>query len=148
VWALYIDIQFLNYDGNSLDSAWLAVTSALSRTRLPPIQFDLDLNRGFIVDGGLSISLPFLGGNTFACSFVGIDEGTYVLVDPDEEEENLATEHVCVVIDQERRLRYLNKRGIGLKKEDIKRCIELAADRAGYLSFMLEESADKVQISE
>lgn len=92
--------------------------------------------------------LVFGGENTFASSFVGIDEGKYILFDPDEEEEGLATETVIVVIDQERRLRYLYKGGIGLKREDIKRCIELAGERAGYLSFILEESADKIQISD
>jgi len=100
-----------------------------------------------IVDG-LPAKLPFEGENTFACSFVGIGEGKYVLVDPDEEEESLATETVTVVIDQERQLRYLFKSGIGLTRDDIKRCIELAGERAGYLSFVLDESANKIQTSE
>ena len=146
-WTLYIDVQFLNYDGNAFDAAWLAICSALSRIQLPPITFNTDLNRGVIVDG-VPAKLPFEGGNTFACSFVGIDEGKYVLVDPDEEEESLATETVTVVIDQERELRYLFKSGIGLKRDDIKRCIGLAGERAGYLSFVLEESANKIQTSE
>jgi exosome complex RNA-binding protein Rrp42 (RNase PH superfamily) len=147
VWTLYIDIQFLNYDGNALDSAWLAVTSALSRTKLPPIQYNTDLERGVIVDG-IPASIPFGGTGTFACSFVGIDEGKYLLIDPDEEEEALATETVTVIIDQDRRLRYLYKGGLGLSKEDIRRCVELASDRAGYLSFIVEQSASKVQISD
>jgi exosome complex component RRP43 len=147
VWTLYIDIQFLNYDGNALDSAWLSLTSALSRLELPPIQFNPDLNRGVIVDG-FPAKLLFGGANTFACSFVGIDEGKYILFDPDEEEEELATENVTIVIDQERRLRYLYKGGIGLKRGDIKRCIELAGERAGYLSFISEQSANKIQMSD
>ena len=147
VWTLYIDILFLNYDGNALDSAWLALTSALPRMELPPIQFNTDLNRGVIIDGDPA-KLDFGGENTFACSFVGIDEGKYILFDADEEEESLATETVTVVIDQERRLRYLYKGGIGLKRDDIRRCIELAGERAGYLSFILEESASKIQISD
>ena len=118
-----------------------------SRMELPPIQFNTDLNRGVIIDG-VPAKLDFGGENTFACSFVGIDEGKYILFDADEEEESLATETVTVVIDQERRLRYLYKGGIGLKREDIRRCIELAGERAGYLSFILEESASKIQISD
>lgn len=145
VWTLYIDIQFLNYDGNAFDSLWLALTSALSRTTLPPVQFNPDLNRGVVVDG-MPIKLAFRGEGTFACSFVGIDEGKYILMDPDEEEESLATETVCVVIDQERRLRYLFKGGNGLKKSDIIVCIELASERAGYLGFVVEESSSKIQI--
>ena len=97
---------------------------------------------------GIAAKVVFGGANTFACSFVGIDEGKYILIDPDEEEESLATEIINVVIDQERRLRYLYKGGIGLKKEDIKRCIDLAGERAGYLSFVLEESANKIQRSD
>jgi exosome complex component RRP43 len=147
-WTLYIDVQFLNYDGNAFDPAWLAVSSTLSRIQLPPITFNTDLNRGVIVDGGAPAKLPFAGENTFACSFVGIDEGKYVLFDPDEEEESLATEMMTVVTDEERRLRYLFKSGIGLKRDDIKRCIELAGERAGYLSFVLEKSASKIQTSE
>jgi len=147
VWTLFIDIQFLNYDGNALDSAWLSLTSALTRLQLPPIQFNPDLNRGIIIDG-VPCNVPFEGENTFACSFISIDEGKYLLFDPDEEEESLANETVTVVIDQDRRLRYLFKVGMGMKREDIKRCIELAGDRAGYLSFVLEESANKMQISD
>lgn len=147
VWTLYVDIQFLNYDGNALDSAWLALTSALSQLKLPPVQYNSDLTRGVVVDG-VPTRVPFGGENTFACSFIGIDEGKYLIIDPDEDEESLATESVCVVIDQERRLRYLYKGGIGLGQEDIKRCIELAGERAGYLSFVLEESTNKMQISD
>ena len=147
VWILYIDIQFLNYDGNALDSAWLAVTSSLSRTQLPPVQYNSDLEKGVIIDG-VPAPIPFNGTGTFACSFIGIDEGKYLLIDPDEEEETLATETVSVVIDQERRIRYLYKGGIGLSKEDVRRCVELAGDRAGYLSFIVEQSASKVQISD
>lgn len=147
VWSLFIDIQFLNYDGNALDSAWLALTSALSRTQLPPVQYNPDLNKGVVVDG-VPARIPFGGVGTFACSFVGIDEGKYILIDPDEEEESLATDSVCVVIDQERRLRYLYKGGIGLSKEDIRRCVDLAGERAGYLSFIVEQSANKIQISD
>jgi len=147
VWTLYIDIQFLNYDGNALDSAWLSVTSALSRTTLPPVQYNADLGRGVVVDG-MPTKVEFGGEGTFACSFVGIDGGKYVLIDPEEEEEELATERVCVVIDQERRLRYMLKTGLGLRRGDIKRCMELAGERAGYLSFVVEESASKIQISD
>ena len=147
MWTLYIDIQFLNFDGNGLDSAWLALTAALSRMELPPIEFNPDLNCGVIVEG-VPTKLAFKGENTFACSFVGIDEGKYLLFDPDEEEESLATETVTLVIDQERQLRYLFKGGVGLKREDIQRCIELSGERAGYLSFILEESASTVEISD
>jgi exosome complex RNA-binding protein Rrp42 (RNase PH superfamily) len=74
---------------------------------------------------------------------VGIDQGKYVLADPDEEEESLATETVIVAVDLDRRLRYLYKSGNDLKREDIKRCVDLAGERAGYLSFITEESSNK-----
>jgi exosome complex RNA-binding protein Rrp42 (RNase PH superfamily) len=114
---------------------------------LPPIQFNPDLDRGVIIDG-IQSRLAFQGGNTFSCSFVGIDEGKYILVDPDEEEEDLATENMFVVIDQERRLRYLYKGGIGFTKDHIKKCIAIAGDRAGYLSFIIEDSGNKIQTSD
>lgn len=142
VWTLYMDIEFLNYDGNALDAAWISLSSALSRMELPPIQYNMDINRGVIIDG-VSKKLPFQGENVFMCSFVGIDRGKYILADPDEEEESLATETVVVAIDLEGQLRYLHKNGNDLKREDIKRCIELAGERAGYLSFIAEESSDK-----
>ena len=146
VWTLYIDIQFLNYDGNGFDAAWLALTAALSKTQLPPIQFNPDLNRGVVVDG-FPARLEWPEGNIFACSFVGIDDGKYLLIDPDQEEEELSTASVCIVIDQDRRIRHLYKGGVGLGREGIKKCIDLASERAGYLSFILEESAGKPGIS-
>jgi exosome complex RNA-binding protein Rrp42 (RNase PH superfamily) len=100
-----------------------------------------------VVDG-IPVKIIFGGEGTFACSFVGIDEGKYILIDPDQEEEELATDTACVVIDQERRLRYLFKGGIGLQRGDIRRCVELAGERAGYLGFIVEDSASKIQISD
>ena len=142
VWTLYMDIQFLNYDGNALDAAWLSLSTALSRMELPPIQYNTDINRGVIIDG-VPTKVPFEGENVFVCSFVGIDQGPYVLADPNEEEESLAMETVIVAIDLERQLRYLYKSGNALTREDIKKCIELAAERAGYLSFIAEENSYK-----
>jgi len=147
VWSLFIDIQFLNYDGNALDSAWLSVSSALARMKLPPVQFNVDINRGVVVDG-MTLPVEFAGNNIFACSFVGIDEGKYILSDPDEEEESIATESITVVIDQKHLIRYLYKGGLGFQGEDIRRCVELAGDRAAYLSFVVEQSASKIEISD
>jgi len=146
VWSLYIDVEFLNFDGNAFDVAWLGVSAGLAKVRLPRVLFDVDLERGVVVDGE-PVELAWSGEGAFACSFVGIDEGRYILIDPDQEEEELATANVCVVIDQEQRIRHLFKGGVGLGREDIKICVELASERAGYLSFILQEAASKLGTS-
>jgi len=95
---------------------------------------------------GTPAPLAWSGEGVFACSFVGVDDGTYVLFDPDLEEEEMATGRVCVVIDLERRIRWLYSVGMGLGRKQIKECVEIAVERAGYFSFVMEESAKKTGI--
>ena len=87
------------------------------------------------------------GGGWFACSFVGVDEGRYVLVDPDEEEEELATGRCVVVVDAERRVRWLYSGGIGLGRGEIKKCVELAERELGICRLCWRSQLKRAEMS-
>lgn len=44
-WILYADLICLNYDGNAMDVAWIALMSALETTKLPIAKWDEDTER-------------------------------------------------------------------------------------------------------
>lgn len=124
-WTLYIDVLFISFDGNPFDAAWVAVLAALRDTKLPRAWWDADREMVLCARGE---SKPLaLEGLPVACTAAVLVERerepavreqvkgkTWVLVDPDREEEKLCDENVTVVVDRsggETRIRGIEKAG-------------------------------------
>lgn len=143
-WTLYIDVLFISFDGNPLDAAWVAMLAALRDTKLPRAWWDADRE---MVLCSRSESKPLtLEGLPVACSAAVLVERetepavldqvkgkTWVLVDPDREEEKLCDESVTVVVDRsggETRVKAIEKvGGRVLRPEDIRGLVGLAEKR-------------------
>ncbi|KAJ3016494.1 UNVERIFIED_CONTAM: hypothetical protein HDU68_012177 [Siphonaria sp. JEL0065] len=110
VWTLHVDIVFLNYEGNPIDSALLALTSALTDTRLPKVSYSEveGTVRAVTSISDRSIALE-LTRIPFAATF-GIFEGTATedngkagaksaMADPTEEEESVLLSTLTIVVD-------------------------------------------------
>lgn len=110
-WTLYIDVLFLSFDGNPFDAAWIAVLAALRDTKLPQAWWDADREM-VLCSRGENRALS-LAGLPVACTAAVMVEKerepavetqvlgkTWVLVDPDREEDKLCDESVTVVVDR------------------------------------------------
>lgn len=143
-WTLYIDVLFISFDGNPFDAAWVAMLAALRDTKLPRAWWDADREM-VLCSRGESKPLT-LEGFPVACTAAVLVERetepavqdqvkgkTWVLVDPDREEEKLCDESVTVVVDRsggETRVRGIEKAGGRvLGPGDIRRVVGLAEKR-------------------
>lgn len=143
-WTLYIDVLFISFDGNPFDAAWVAVLAALRDTKLPRAWWDADREM-VLCSRGESKPLT-LEGLPVACTAAVLVERetepavrdqtrgkTWVLVDPDREEEKLCDETVTVVVDRsggETRIKGIEKAGGRvLGPEEIRGVAALAENR-------------------
>lgn len=124
-WTLYIDVLFLSFDGNPFDAAWVAILAALRDTKLPRAWWDAD--REMVLCSRRETHQLTVTGLPVACTAVVLTERekegvaaasqmgkTWLLVDPDREEEKLCDESVTVVVDRsggETRIRGMEKVG-------------------------------------
>ncbi|CAN8100311.1 unnamed protein product [Discula destructiva] len=154
-WTLYIDVLFLSFDGNPFDAAWIAVLAALRDTKLPRAWWDAD--REMVLCARGEEKALRLSGLPVACTAAvlaekerepavsgkqqqqqqqqqqGLVGKTWVLVDPDREEDKLCQESVTVVVDLsegETRMRGIEKvGGRTLGPEEIRGVVGMAEKR-------------------
>eukprot|EP00300_Choanocystis_sp_HF-7_P042555 c9296_g1_i1.p1 GENE.c9296_g1_i1~~c9296_g1_i1.p1 ORF type:complete len:276 (+),score=49.56 c9296_g1_i1:48-875(+) len=105
VWQIHVDLYCLNYDGNVFDACVIAVTTSLVAVTLPKIE----LNEA----GDLKIDTEAPGHKitlhrTLTPASYAVVEGR-ILADPTEEEEELMTHAIGVVLDESQNLCYLHK---------------------------------------
>ena len=99
VWIMFIDIHTLDYDGNLFDAASLAALAALKNTTVPAGKFEKGEDYPLPVE-----HLPV------ASTFVKI--GDKILLDPNYDEEQVASARLTITFDENGDLRAMQK-GIG-----------------------------------
>ena len=92
-WTAYADIQCLDYDGNVLDTALLALVAALGSVQLPETDVGDD-NVVYLQPEGKSTPL-ILRRFPIALSFASLDQ--YIMTDPNAKEEEVASARWTVV---------------------------------------------------
>lgn len=104
IWTLYIDILYISLDGSAFSSAWLSLLAALQDTRLPLARWDMD--REMILcsanrDEAAKLALRALPCPLSAAVFRYEEDGRagmWVLHDPDDFEESVASGEITVVV--------------------------------------------------
>ncbi|ORX41213.1 ribosomal protein S5 domain 2-type protein [Kockovaella imperatae] len=109
VWALYIDVVCINYDGNAFDAAVLAVMAALGNTRLRSATYDDITAKVTCSDDFHSLAL---GRLPLSCSF-GIFKSAYLLPDPSSFEAPLIHTTLTIALDEENRACLVRHEGLG-----------------------------------
>ncbi|KAG4305108.1 hypothetical protein PORY_001278 [Pneumocystis oryctolagi] len=136
-WVLYIDLICLNYDGNAMDVAWIALTSALETTRLPIAIWNEDKKSVICEKEYKNLKL---NQRLFSISF-GIFDGKYILSDLNDDEESLISETISITIGNDEQLLSVDKNGgTTMTQEMILSCIELAKKRYNELYDLIDKS--------
>lgn len=107
VWAVFVDLEVLDYDGNLFDACSIAALAAVLGAKLPATcpKTGREVYKQ-------DTPLPLKKDNaTFSCTFVKIDGN--ILVDPDLYEELVADTRVTVGVDKAGNLRAAQKGGFG-----------------------------------
>ncbi|CAH1796394.1 unnamed protein product, partial [Owenia fusiformis] len=106
-WVLYCDMMCLDYDGNILDACILALMAALKSCKLPTLVLDDDGR--LEVDTGKLVPLQvhtYPVATTFA-----IFDDRILFVDPNSEEESIATGQITIVTTEDEQICLLHKPG-------------------------------------
>ncbi|TPX62720.1 hypothetical protein SpCBS45565_g06952 [Spizellomyces sp. 'palustris'] len=136
VWVLYADIVCLNYEGNAMDAAMLALVAALQHVRLPTATF-------YEADNTVRVkeqrTIPLKLSRTPISVTFGVFDGQFILADPDIEEEPHLSSQLTVIIEQNGGLcGMLKPGGSPLGQETLTSCLEAARTRATDILGILE----------
>ncbi|XP_076333895.1 exosome complex component RRP43-like isoform X2 [Tachypleus tridentatus] len=124
VWCLFVDIICLEYEGNVIDAAVLAMLAALRNTKLPKVTVNND--SGEIEVSEVCQVLP-VKSQPVTTTFVYQQEGGHVIVDPSFEEEYGAGGILSIALQEDGSLAKVHKPG-GLQLPDslLEQCITKA----------------------
>eukprot|EP00123_Amoebidium_parasiticum_P020515 comp51419_c0_seq1/m.47661 comp51419_c0_seq1/g.47661 ORF comp51419_c0_seq1/g.47661 comp51419_c0_seq1/m.47661 type:complete len:275 (-) comp51419_c0_seq1:229-1053(-) len=142
VWALYCDLTVLDSDGALEDVCLLALTAALANLRLPRVQVDSEDEDAVPVPSAdrptaLTVNVPC------ALCFAVFD-GQHVLADPTDEEQNVGSASVTVVVTSTNQLAAVTKNGpTPLDEAKLRHCISLAKQRAKQIKRLVAEHSSQ-----
>ncbi|XP_062471018.1 exosome complex component RRP43 isoform X2 [Pezoporus occidentalis] len=143
VWVLYCDIICMDYDGNLLDASAFALLAALKNVQLPSVTINEETG---LSEVNFKQKNPLMiRKHPVATSFAIFDD-TLLIVDPNAEEEDLATGTVTIVTDEEERLCSVHKPGgsplTGAKLQD---CISRAITRQREVKKLIDKVINSIK---
>jgi exosome complex component RRP42 len=116
VWMVFIDMYALDYDGNLFDAANLAAVCALKTAVVPAKQYDL----------GEDMPLPI------TCTPISVTEakvGNQLIVDPNFDEETIASARMTVTTDDNGNFRAMQKGGKGsISRAELSTCLDRSVE--------------------
>jgi len=144
VWIIYLDIYVLDHDGNLLDASMLAAMSALATTRIPKIVSVNPETGEVVVDKKVrEEKLPL---NKFVATVTVNKIENYLLVDPVQEEESIASARLAISVSDDGAIVGMQKMGMGFFTEDeVKKAIEIALDKARSLIDIVKKTCGYTQ---
>lgn len=117
VWMCFVDIYTLDHDGNLFDAANLAAVLALKTAVIPYEQYELGKNQ----------PLPV------TCTPIAVTAhkiGNTLILDPNFDEENVASARLTVTTDDNGNFRAMQKGGIGsITLDELSHCLDVAVEK-------------------
>ncbi|EOQ99190.1 hypothetical protein E3P81_03651 [Wallemia ichthyophaga] len=110
VWVVYVDVTCINYDGNALDAAMIAIVAALKNTQLPEANYDYDHEK---VVANKQHYAPLSLNKVVVPSSFGWFDGK-LLADLTDFEQSLCAAQITVVVNPDGSLAHLSTQGLSL----------------------------------
>ncbi|RMX49758.1 hypothetical protein pdam_00019763 [Pocillopora damicornis] len=127
-WVLYVDIMCLSYDGNITDACLIAAIAALLNTHLHSVTIDEETQTP-LPSEEREVLLNLRAHPVSAT--LGVFDDTVLFADPTDEEENLVTGIVTVVITDDDKIAAVHKPGGSpLVDDKLQECFKVAVKRA------------------
>lgn len=142
VWALRIDAQVLNHEGNIVECAGVAAMAALAHFRRPDVTvIGTDVT---VHDPREREPIPLhLHHHPFLVSFAFYDDGETVLADPTDLEERVAEGLLTVGANSHEEICLLHQRGCTVRGDLVLLCSRLASVRAKVIADVIKAEATK-----
>ncbi len=128
-YTLFLDMYILDYDGNAIDTCYLAGMGALLNLKIPVYENN-------ILDRSKYLDKSFLKNTVYSNTFVKI--GDELILDPNYMESELADASISIVLDRDRNLVSIQKSGNGqLTRDDINKAIDISINNIDKIDRLL-----------
>ncbi|KAG0216420.1 Exosome complex component RRP43 [Mortierella sp. GBA30] len=142
VWALYVDVVCVSYDGNIYDAALASVMAALTNVRIRNPTYDegtVKVSGAEEINDENSFKLK-LARTPLAASFALFDTSITLLADPDDSEESICEGQISVTLDEHDQLCAVSKIGAGSSSQRLLRqCVDKARERSKELRAIMNQ---------
>ena len=127
VQMIFVDLYILNYDGNLIDACSAGALAAMSTANIPIFK----VSKGEVTDTEKTKKLE-MHSKPLAVTIAKI--GNDFIIDPTADEEEVMDGRLTVTLDENGKINAMQKAGaIGFKLDEIKKCINIASDKAAEL---------------
>ncbi|KAM7436235.1 Exosome complex component RRP43 [Porites harrisoni] len=141
-WVLYVDIMCLSYDGNITDACLIAAVAALQNTRLHSVKIDEETQTPEPSEKK-EVSLN-LRQHPVASTF-GIFDDSVLFADPTDEEENLVSGIVTIVVTDDDKIAAVHKPGGSpLTDDKLQECFKKSVRRGKEVRDLIQTACDDI----
>ncbi|XP_012505867.1 PREDICTED: exosome complex component RRP45 [Propithecus coquereli] len=145
VWQIRVDLHLLNHDGNIIDAASIAAIVALSHFRRPDVSVQGDEVTLYTPEERDPVPLS-IHHMPICVSFAFFQQGTYLLVDPNEREERVMDGLLVIAMNKHREICTIQSSGgIMLLKDQVLRCSKIAGVKVAEITELIQKALENDQ---
>ncbi|XP_068606617.1 exosome complex component RRP45 [Brachionichthys hirsutus] len=142
VWQIRVDVHLLNHDGDLMGAASVAAITALCHFRRPDVSIQGDEVTVYGPEERDPIPLSIYH-MPISVSFSFFQQGTYLLVDPCEREEQLMDGLLMIAMNKHREICSIQSSGgILLLKEQVIRCSKIASVKVSEITELISKALE------
>ncbi|GAB1287472.1 Exosome complex component RRP45 [Apodemus speciosus] len=145
VWQIRVDLHLLNHDGNIIDAASIAAIVALCHFRRPDVSVQGEEVTLYTPEERDPVPLS-IHHMPICVSFAFFQQGTYLLVDPNEREERVMDGLLVIAMNKHRELCTIQSSGgIMLLKDQVFRCSKIAGVKVAEITELIQKALENDQ---
>ncbi|CAK7316749.1 exosome complex component RRP45 [Vulpes vulpes] len=145
VWQIRVDLHLLNHDGNIIDAASIAAIVALCHFRRPDVSVQGEEVTLYTPEERDPVPLS-IHHMPICVSFAFFQQGTYLLVDPNEREERVMDGLLVIAMNKHREICTIQSSGgIMLLKDQVLRCSKIAGVKVLEITELIQKALENDQ---
>ncbi|KAK7807002.1 hypothetical protein U0070_015048 [Myodes glareolus] len=145
VWQIRVDLHLLNHDGNIIDAASIAAIVALCHFRRPDVSVQGEEVTLYSPEERDPVPLS-IHHVPVCVSFAFFQQGTYLLVDPNEREERVMDGLLVIAMNKHREICTIQSSGgIMLLKDQVLRCSKIAGVKVAEITELIQKALENDQ---
>ncbi|KAG8134649.1 hypothetical protein E2320_007745 [Naja naja] len=145
VWQIRVDLHLLNHNGNIIDAASIAAIVALCHFRRPDVSVQGEEVTLYTPEERDPVPLS-IHHMPICVSFAFFQQGTYLLVDPSEQEERVMDGLLVIAMNKHREICTIQSSGgIMLLKEQVLRCSKITGVKVAEITELIQKALENDQ---
>nr|XP_034969359.1 exosome complex component RRP45 isoform X1 [Zootoca vivipara] len=145
VWQIRVDLHLLNHNGNIIDAASIAAIVALCHFRRPDVSVQGEEVTLYTPEERDPVPLS-IHHMPICVSFAFFQQGTYLLVDPNEQEERVMDGLLVIAMNKHREICTIQSSGgIMLLKDQVLRCSKITGVKVAEITELIQKALENDQ---